>query len=157
MNLIKKVNSYGGKTRQREDREDRLIDYRLWKYKLNKLYTTDVDQIEWRIIDSQMVPVAVLEMTRIDDDRVPGPNYFKAIINRFETRDTQKYTITHVAKSLGVDVYIVAFLKNLSYYTIYNLSKGGDWITLNEEEYIDWLKNLGQPEEVNVRFDPLNF
>jgi hypothetical protein len=104
-----------------------------------------------------MVPVAVLEMTRIDDDRVPGPNYFKAIINRFETRDTQKYTITHVAKSLGVDVYIVAFLKNLSYYTIYNLSKGGNWTTLNEEEYINWLKNLGQPEEVNIKFDPLNF
>jgi hypothetical protein len=43
MNLIKKVNSYGGKTRQREDREDRLIDYRLWKYKLNKLYTNYIE------------------------------------------------------------------------------------------------------------------
>ena len=149
--LEKKVNNFGGKTRQRDDREDRLIDYRLWKYKLNKLYTTDVDQIEWRIIDGQMKPVAVLEMTRIDDDNIPGPNYFKAIINRFETRDTQKYTITHVANRLNVDVYIVAFLKNLSYYMVYNLSKGDKWEKYNEYQYINWLQKLGQQS------DPFDF
>ena len=152
MNILeKKVNTFGGKSRQRNDREDRLMDYRLWKYKLNKLYTTDIDQIEWRVIDKKMIPVAVLEMTRIDDDQIPGPNYFQAIINRFETRDTQKYTITHVANCLGVDAFIVAFLKNLSYYMIYNLSKGDRWEKYNEYQYINWLQNLGQ------KTDPFDF
>ena len=141
--MTKSTNSWGGKGRQRKDREDRTLDYRLWRFNMPRgLYTTDVDQVEWRIRDGEMVPVAILELTRVDGDRTPVPNYFKAILDRYEKRDSQKHTITHIASKLGVDAFIVAYLEDLSEFVLYNLSKPTGWEYMGKDTYQDWIKAL---------------
>ena len=148
--LTKKTNQYGGKGRQRDDNEDRTLDYRKWRLNLPRgLYTTDVDQVEWRIRNGEMIPVALLELTRIDKKdgyalRTPSPKYFAAILDRYENRDTQKKTITHLADKLEIDAYIVGYLENLSEFYVYNLSKGGEWETYSETKYKGWLSMLGE-------------
>ena len=141
--MTKSTNSWGGKGRQRKDREDRTLDYRLWRFNMPRgLYTTDVDQVEWRVRDGEMVPVAILELTRIDGDRTPVPNYFKAILDRYEKRDSQKHTITHIASRLGVDAFIVAYLEDLSEFMLYNLSESTGWEHMDKDTYQDWIKQL---------------
>ena len=74
--LVKKLTINGTKAIQREDREDRLRDYKQWIYDQPKLYASDIDQIEWGYQNNQEEPVAVLELTRIDREFKPSDKYF---------------------------------------------------------------------------------
>tara|TARA_Y100000593_G_scaffold31767_3_gene62484 strand:- start:15950 stop:16426 length:477 start_codon:yes stop_codon:yes gene_type:complete len=142
--LVKVTNKHGGKGRQRKDREDRTLGYRSWRLEQARgLYTTDVDQVEWRAIGGKLVPVAILELTRVDGDRRPVQKYFDAIIDRFTNRDSQKQTITYVADKLNVNAFIVAYLQNLSQFYVYNLSEGDGWKFYSKSEYKTWLSSLG--------------
>lgn len=136
--LIKKLTINGTKAIQRNDREDRLRDYKQWIYDQPKLYASDIDQIEWGYKNGEELPVAVLELTRIDKSYRPPVGYFDAIIHRFQVRDTQARRIIKVAKKLEVDAHIVAFLKDLSEFSMYNLSNPNGWHHLSPQEYLNW-------------------
>ena len=157
MNKI--VNQYGTKCRQRQDKEDRLIDYREWKYKQKKLWTTDLDQIEWSTENGKDVPVAILEMTRIDDSRIPPKSYFDDIIQRMFVRDTQGRKAIILADRLNVPAFIVAYLKTMTRFMMYDMKQKDGWKMLNEDEYIDWhykIRNMERPikEKTQQEDDP---
>ena len=157
--MNKKVNEYGTKCRQREDTEDRLIDYRNWKYKQKYLWTTDLDQIEWTKENGEDVPVAILEMTRIDNDySIPPNSYFDSIVQRMFTRDTQGRKAVILANKLNVPAFIVAYLKNMTYFIMYDMKKRDGWKVLNEDEYIDWhykIRNIERPiQRTQIEEDP---
>lgn len=149
--MNKKVNEYGTKCRQRDDTEDRLIDYRNWKYKQKYLWTTDIDQVEWTKQDGKDVPVAILEVTRIDNDyKIPPDSYFQEIIERMFVRDTQGRKAVTLADRLGVPAFIVAYLKNMTKFIIYDMKKRDGWKILNEDQYVNWhyqIRNMRRPEK----------
>src|SRR5262245_47230829 len=73
----------GAKARQRTSIEDRTAKYRDWRRTLNRqLYVSDIDQMEWRIVDDEVEPVALLELTRIDGDLPIPPTYLAHILDR---------------------------------------------------------------------------
>lgn len=159
--MNKKINENGTKCRQREDSEDRLIDYRNWKYKQDSLWTTDIDQVEWSIQNGKDVPVAILEVTRIDNDyKIPPDSYFEKIIERMFVRDTQGRKAIELANRLDVPAFIVAYLKNMTKFIMYDMKKRDGWKILNENEYIDWhyqIRNMQRPiknQQLNLKEDP---
>jgi len=153
--LVKKLTINGTKAIQREDREDRLRDYKQWIYDQPKLYASDIDQIEWGYQNNQEEPVAVLELTRIDREFKPSDKYFEAIIHRFFVRDTQARRIIKVANRLGVDAYIVAFLQDLSGFSMYNLCKQDGWKHISPQEYLNWHYQIrGLNGMVKTNYDP---
>lgn len=128
------------KTRQREDREDRLSTYRSWRWNIpGKNYVCDADQIEYRITDGKIVPVALLELTRYDGDLDPTPNYLKAITNRFNLRDGQGNVARFLAGKLGCHAYIVLFRHNLNMFWLYDLTDNRGWWRMNLQSYQYWL------------------
>lgn len=148
--MNRKLNENGTKCRQREDTEDRLVGYRNWKYKQKSLWTTDVDQVEWSSENGKDIPVAILEVTRIDNSTIPPESYFERIVNRMFYIDTQGRKAVELANRLNVPAFIVAYLKDMTKFIMYDMKKRDGWKILNENEYIDWhykIRNMKRPQE----------
>lgn len=130
------------KGKQRQDAAiDRTADYRAWRQTWGGgCFTSDLDQVEWRIIDGKVVPLVVLELTRLDGNVAPPPSYFEAIENRFRKRDGQGTAVVDIACRIGVDVVIVLFRHDLSEFWIHNLTTGGIWYPLTQDKFRRWLE-----------------
>lgn len=123
---------------------DRTIDYRKWRRSLAQhMYGTDIDIVEWRVVDGEIKPILVLELTRLDEDgpKWLSPKYLDAIIHRFTKRDGQGKAITTIAGLIGVDAIIVLFRQDLSEFWLYNLSNPTEqgWHHMLKERYGHWL------------------
>jgi hypothetical protein len=144
----------GAKAHQRDDREDRTIAYRIWRRGVEgSPYTSDVDQVEWIFVDGRVVPVAVLELTRIDHERI-GPAYLQAILDRYD-RQGQGMFARHVGRALQCNAYIVAYRYDLSTYHLYNLTQNRGWVTMTQEEYSIWLQQHRDRAVQRQRAKPL--
>ena len=133
----------GAKAHQRDDKEDRTIAYRIWRREVGgSPYTSDVDQVEWVVVDGEVVPAAVLELTRIDHERI-GPAYLQAILDRYNTQGQGMFA-RHVGRRLRCDAYIVAYKHDLTTYHLYNLSQERGWVEMSQERYTTWLQQLYQ-------------
>jgi len=131
------------KGQRREDREDRILEYKQWRWHLGHgCYVADVDAVEWRMKDDQLIPAAVFEMTRVDGNAEVPPSYLRAIIKRMEERDLQGKLAKKVAEKLGVKAWIVAFRHDLTDFWIYNLTDSRGWWPMTQEEYASWLKRM---------------
>jgi hypothetical protein len=149
MKTIEKiVNEYGSKVRQRADNEDRTIDYRKFLYEQNGLYAIDQDLICLKIKNHKNIPVAVLELTRIDNYIwTPSQNYFDSIIYRYCIRDKQRAISVDIAELLRCPVYIVAFSDCIRKFHLYNLTENnGEWIFQNKIEHLEWHYNIRDKE-----------
>ena len=133
------------KKHNREDTEDRSFAYRDARWNLNYGCAQDVDYVEYKIVNGEIVYVAVLELTlRETPENLPNPPaaYFEQVKKRYSTESQGKFTKA-TAKRLGVDAYIVVFNEDASRFWVYNLSKGyGFNNELSREKYFNWLKNL---------------
>ena len=57
----------------------------------------------------------------------------------FHYLGSERANIVDIGNKLNTTVYIVAFVKNLQKYKIYNLTKDdGIWIEMNQAEHIAW-------------------
>lgn len=120
---------------------DRCAAYKAWRWKWGAgLYVNDLDQVEWRMIDGHIIPVVVLELTRLDGDRHPLPmGYLQAIVERFTKRDAQGSTVVALAHRLGVDAVLTLFRHDLSEFWLFNLSAPTQWFHLDRDRYRAWL------------------
>ena len=74
----KTVDETGAKIKQTKSKEDRTADYREWRWNCtNSGYVTDVDHVEWRVVNGILKPVALFELTRVDREIVPHQNYLR--------------------------------------------------------------------------------
>jgi hypothetical protein len=141
---------HGHKGEFDHSREDRLYDYRQWRRDFGRgCYVTDIDQLEWVLDDSKALPVAILELSRIDGD-VPIPSsYRKACLERIRTRDSQERFSVQAASMLGAYAWFVLFRHDLSEFWVYNLSMDRGWWHLDQEGYRHWIEMLRVvPDEV---------
>lgn len=133
----------GTKDKQRSDNEDRCADYRKWRWTFGDgNYVSDIDHIEWRVIEGEMVPVAIFELSRVDSDSDVPQTYLEAIIDRYTKRDAQSKFIKQVAASLEVYAYIVVFRADLEKFWVYNLSLSCGWYAMNKTAYEKWIRGF---------------
>jgi len=146
------------KGKQRSDNEDRIASYRSFRFSFGVIgsYVSDIDHLEYGIIDGIVTPYAILELTRIDGDIPIRGGYLSKILERFTKRDAQKRFITTIGNSLGVNVYIVAFRHDITEFWLYNLSRGRGWKMVNRDGYIDWIKTLPNSSIKEVSSIPMS-
>ncbi|MDX2273768.1 MAG: hypothetical protein NW237_17705 [Cyanobacteriota bacterium] len=134
----------GAKAYQRHDSEWRVKPYSDWHRTLDrKLLMIDVDFIEWRYREGELIPVGVMEVTRVDHDKLVTPAYLAAIIDRFESRDLQAKAARQVAAALGVNAFIVLFREDCREFWVYNLTDPSPWQHLLPDQMETFLKALG--------------
>lgn len=124
---------------RKRDKEDRSVNYTDWRRKVGHgAFCQDIDQVEYRIIDGQIFPVLILELTRYDYENEPTKAYFDAILKRFNK--SQGQAATHFAQLLGVDCVIVLWKFDLSTFWLHNISTNNEeWYRANESRYRKWL------------------
>lgn len=143
--MEKKLTDTGAKARQRDDTEDRSLPYRDWHRTLSsRCVATDVDLIEWRERAGKLVPVAVLELTRMDADLGGSAldEYLSAILARMLGRDHQGALARTVAGALGVGLYVVVWVSHLRRFHVYNLTARQGWAHFSEPQWRKRLEDL---------------
>jgi hypothetical protein len=104
---------------------------------------SDVDFVEWRYIDGEIVPVAIIELTRADIGMNVNQAWLDAALTRYSTHLQGKGNMI-IAKALNVSAYVVVFREDCSEFWVYNLIKGNRWHHGTEEDYIRFLRGLGK-------------
>jgi len=140
--MNKKTLKDGQKAYQRSDKENRVQPYLDWHRNLKGLYMLDVDSIEWRFKKGIMTPVAVIEITRVDNDKIVTRKYLDAIIERFFKRDMQGKATLHVANALSCPAFITLFKEDCSMFYVYNLTDAEYWVKYTPAEYTGFLEQL---------------
>lgn len=141
--MHKKRTGSGAKAYQRSDSEWRAKPYSDWHRTLERrLLMTDVDFIEWRYRDGEIVAVGVMEVTRVDAGKRVTRGYLTAIIRRFEQRDFQAAVARKVADALDTKAYIVLFREDCSEFWVYNLTDREGWTYFKEAGMEQFLENL---------------
>lgn len=144
----------GTKAVQRPDTDvDRTVKYREWHRTFGPdICVNDLDQIEWRVIDGAVVPVAHIELSRVDGNRDVPLTYLEAAWNRFTVRDLQSKVSTLVAEALGIPAYFVLFRWDLTEFWIREFYVPGrapvdDWFPpsvggISADDYRSWIVGL---------------
>lgn len=139
--MEKKTTDSGAKAHQRMDTEWRIKPYSDWHRTLSKkLLMLDVDFIEWRFRNGELVPVGVMEVTRVDHGKDVNDRYLNAILNRFNERDLQGRAARKVADALGAKAYIVLFRQDCSEFWVYNMTDEHGWhyfIPIGMERFLE--------------------
>ncbi len=164
MALKKKLTASGAKARQRSDNEDRTLAYRDWRrevvgrgHRRSTCYTSDLDQIEYIIVDNIPIPVAILELTRYDHDEHDGQSqswakYKSAILDRYFFRDAQGRFVKVMAERMGVPAFIVLFRKDLgSFYLFDMIDPHVNWVHMEPDEYKEWLCQLKSDATIKIK------
>lgn len=140
--MEKKQTNEGTKAYQRSDDEYRAKPYLEWRRHISGgLYLNDIDSIEWRARDGQLVPVAVIEVTRVDLGKHVSDRYLASIIERFMVRDKQGYMTKYIADKLGVRAYINLFRQDNSEFWIYSFNQER-WRHMTPKEMVEFLQTL---------------
>lgn len=132
------------KPRRLESREDRSLDYRDWRRTFkSSSYVMDMDQVEYRIVDGEFIPVAVIELTREDHPPVRSAVALQtAVLHRISEENIQAKALVSMAERLGVNAFLVLFVADLSEFHVYNLSTENGWWVMNRERYQYWIDGL---------------
>jgi len=152
MTLEKKKTASGAKARQRPDTEDRSLVYRDWRREVvgkgkgrSTCYTSDIDQIEYVIVNNQVVPTVLLELTRYDFDEYDGPSqnwekYLAAILDRYFLRDAQGIFVKAVSQKMDIPAFIVLFRNDMESFWLFDVNdKDALWVHKSPDEYKEWL------------------
>tara|TARA_B100000519_G_scaffold108549_1_gene94051 strand:+ start:4856 stop:5284 length:429 start_codon:yes stop_codon:yes gene_type:complete len=125
----------------RPETQDRAKEFQQWHRTLGRrLLASDVDLVEWRLIDGELVPVGVLEITLADWP--PTEPYLDAIIHRYEKKDVQGRTARHVADALGCKAWIVCYTQGCKKFWVWNLTESKGWFKFNTEQMELFLEGL---------------
>tara|TARA_B100001123_G_scaffold170526_1_gene196134 strand:+ start:4522 stop:4950 length:429 start_codon:yes stop_codon:yes gene_type:complete len=125
----------------RPETQDRAKEFQQWHRTLGRrLLASDVDLVEWRLIDGELVPVGVLEITLADWP--PTKPYLDAIIHRYEKKDVQGRTARHVADALGCKAWIVCYTQGCQKFWVWNLTESKGWFNFNAKQMELFLEGL---------------
>ena len=115
-------------------------------------FVSDIDHVEWRMIDGFPTPVAILELTRlVDSDDFKHVRW--EVLDRFHENVRGEF-ILEMGKELGVSVFAVVFEKDLKRFWVGNLTEDLDlanredhWMQLDNSQYEKWITNLGESDD----------
>lgn len=140
---MKEITSSGSKAYQRNDKEDRGAEYRLWHRTLApSCVAFDVDFIEWRKKNGTWVPVAITEITRVDEGKDVTAGYLENIIKRYNIRDMQGRVTKYLADKLNVPAYIILYRQGCTEFWIYDFDKANWTGTLFQTDVKKFVEEL---------------
>lgn len=154
---MRKYNQYGNKKRQKNDREDKSIDYKNLIYAENSLYSTDKDLIVYKYVNGKAKIVAFLELTRIEKypNEVPPSGYFQSIVNRYRS-DSQKEISNVLSEACNAPTIIIAMTLNLQNFYLYNLTKDDNkWHAQDVIKHLKWhykIRDMLPPEDLKDKY-----
>jgi len=146
-----------------QDDGDRSQDFRAWRFNLGHGAVCDVDQIEYRVVNGVVRPVAVIELCGADmqSDEHPGgvrpgqdpsPAFFAACLDKVSPERLQGKLLRLLASRLEVPLilvmYIVGHLERGLWVSIdgkFFHDKDGKphrWRPMTLEQYEGFLKKL---------------
>jgi hypothetical protein len=145
----------GTKKVQRSDAHvDRTAEYRKWHRTFGpEFLVCDIDQVEYRMVNGVAVPVAIIELSRVDSDSDVPDSYRKSAWDRFSERDSQSKIIAAVAERAGVPAYFVLFWRKLSEFWTHEVYVPGrapidKWFgPASPDVYREWIMKLGGGDE----------
>ena len=141
--MKKRLTTSGSKAYQRRDTVWRIKPYSDWHRTLSRnLLMLDVDFVEWRFRNNELVAVGVMEVTRVDRGRTVNGRYLQAILDRYQQRDLQARATRKVAQALQTKAYIVLFREDCSEFWVHNLSDGGGWNYYRPRQMEEFLQRL---------------
>jgi hypothetical protein len=118
--------------------------YSDWHRSLDKrLLAQDIDYVEFRQTPNGIVPVAVIETTRVDGRMPVSGTYLNNIIDRYRNWSLKQTAMMTVADGLAVPAYIVLFRENCSEFWLNDFSDGSnDWTHFDQRQMEDFLLSL---------------
>lgn len=129
--------------------EKRDINYSIWHRTLpNSCYAQDIDYVEYRFVNNEVVPVAIIETTVLD--YIPANQFeetriLNKIIERLYSQSAQSKFLTHIAKRLNLPVYLVTFDRDLHIIYVLDMIRKEKWYKHTKDSYAEFLKNLPVP------------
>lgn len=139
-----KLSETGSKDRQNSDEQLEAAHKALQAYYKRrrkfprKLYTTDVDMIEWRAIDGKLTPIALLELSHSEEFPLPVsyPPYLDSILERYYVTGAQAEFATHVARAIHCPAYLVVFRLDMTVFMVHELGdQQNPWHAMTSAEY----------------------
>jgi hypothetical protein len=133
---LRVVNEFGSKARIGTAKSA----YSEWRRTIgHKCYATDIDWIEWRSINGQKVPVAVIDTTHYHHE-LADETYRINALTRFN-RDSQGDMVRYVAAALYVPAYFVLVRLDCQEFHVCRLHTE-EWRVMSEAVYRKWLMQL---------------
>lgn len=122
--------------------DDHAAEYRTWHRSLpGYCYMLDVDCIEWRFVNGELVPKMVVELTSLP--RGATTPYFEAITERYEEGGLQGAAVRYVARALQVPACTVAYEPGMPCVYIRDVGRrDASWRTLSVGELRAGLERL---------------
>lgn len=140
--MEKLLNPSGSKDYQRDDKEDRAAEYRLWHRTLSRsCIASDVDFIEWRKRGGKFIPVAITEITRVDVGKEVTSGYLERIVYRYNERDIQGYITRYLSEKLEVPAYIILYRQGCTEFWVYSFTEER-WTNLSTLEMKQFIESL---------------
>lgn len=134
------------------------LSYRAYRRSFGpKYHVSDLDHVEWRVVNETPTPVAILELTRLEDADVFEHVKWR-VLDKFHENLRGEFTLT-MGETLGVEVFTVVFRKNLKIFWVGNLSnldldlanEDDHWMKLDNSQYEEWVTNLGESDDNEER------
>lgn len=128
-----------------DERAEGLDEYKRWRIALGVGAVWDVDQVEWRWVDGDLRPVAVIELTTVAPgfvfaDADHTHRYLAKVVERYDKGQGQN-ALT-VADGLNVNAWVVLWMPEMRTFFRYCLSFPTQWERLAIYEYKRWLITL---------------
>jgi hypothetical protein len=146
----RKLTEKGDKARQQTDELERWIEALVInEYRENRrnvgdaCYVSDIDQVEWRVIDQKMIPIAILELTVRQPRDFPMPDkYFAGITNRYYNTDGQGKFCQTLGFRLECPVYVVILQQDRSEYWTHEIDYQASRVFTKRTpgEYTHWIR-----------------
>lgn len=141
--------SHGGKGRQNISREDRLYDYRCFRYSIpGPPYMNDIDSIEYRFVGDKIVPLAIVELTVMEYAPPSAAALAKFLektwIRWFKT-DSQGRFVKEMARRLDLPAYLVVLEPGAYIFHHTKIEATPAWRRLDREQYTNWIEGLDKP------------
>lgn len=129
------------------------ISYRAFRRSFGaECFVSDLDHVEWRLKKGVPTPVAILELTRLED----SDNFEQVkweVLDKFHENVRGEFVI-EMGDELRVSVFAVVFEKDLKRFWVGNLTEDLDlanredhWMQLDNSQYEEWITNLGESDD----------
>ena len=138
----------------KEDGESRTREYRDWRTVQGLPAVCDADQIEYRMVDGEAVPVAVIELSVADmqsEDHPGGvregadlsPRFLEAVEAKVAPTRGQGMILRLLAEKLGCPLFVVVYIRGRIERGVWVHRAGRDgWRKLTLEKYRDGLGRM---------------
>jgi len=93
--------------------EDRELLYREWRMKLRKGHVQNIDQYEYAIIDEEIIPVSIIELSKAESP-VEYPDAYFNKLNSGKGKIIQNKVVRKISESCNCPAFFVVFDDNFN-------------------------------------------